>query len=61
MKTWSRPFGATVRIPVRRISAQSWEGKFPNAGRLIKAMAIWSDFAASRREGLLYPTGIEAI
>ena len=53
VKTWLRPFGATRRMPVSRMEAQSWEGKFPRAGRLMRAEAICSESAAAWREGLL--------
>lgn len=61
VKTWLSPLGATLRIPVSRISAQSWEGKLPRAGRLIRAVTISGLSAAFLRAGLLYPTGMEAI
>ena len=61
VKTWSRPLGATLRMPPLRIEAQSCCGKLPRAGRLMIALAISGESAALRRFGLLYPTGIEAI
>jgi hypothetical protein len=48
-------------MPVLRMEAQSWGGKLPSAGRLIRADAICSETAAACRAGLLYPTGMEAI
>jgi len=53
VKTWFSPFGATLRTPVSRIEAQSWEGKFPKAGRLISADAICSLKAVAWSAGLL--------
>ena len=61
VKTLSRPFGATFSTPASNIEAQSCCGKFPRAGLLIIALAISGDVAAARSDGLLYPTGIEAI
>ena len=52
VKTWSRPFGATLRTPDRRMSAQSCWGKLPRAGRLIMALAISGDVADASRAGL---------
>src|SRR4051794_23315829 len=46
VKTWLRPFGATRKMPVSRIEAQSCCGKLPRAGRLINAEAISGDVAA---------------
>ena len=61
VKTWFMPLGATRRIPVSRMEAQSCCGKLPRAGLLIRADAMSGEVAARRRAGLLYPTGMEAI
>ena len=61
VNTWLRPFGATRSMPVSRMETQSWEGKFPRAGRFMSAEIICSEEAALWRWGLLYPTGMEAI
>ncbi len=53
VKTWFRPLGATLRIPVSRMDAQSCCGKLPSAGRLIMALAISGDVAAASKVGLL--------
>ena len=53
VKTWLRPGGETAKIPVLRRWAQVCEGKFPRAGRLIRANTISGELEAVMREGLL--------
>lgn len=53
VKTLLRPLGATLRMPVLRISAQSCEGKLPRAGRLMMALTMSGVDAAFARAGLL--------
>ena len=61
VKTLSRPLGAALNKPLRRILAQSCWGKLPIAGRLTRALCTSGACAALSNDGLLYPTAIEAI
>lgn len=53
VKMLSSPWGATLRSPLRRMSAQAPEGKLPMAGRFTSAEIISGDLAAAMRVGLL--------